>query len=209
MKFDDTIITISREYGSGGRIIGQKLAERLGIPFYDHELITLAAKETGMSEEFLKNTEERANHSLRFSLSYLGNLSYTMPLNDQVFIAQSKIIHDIADKGPCVIVGRCADYVLKDHKHCLNVFVHANLDYRMYRAIKHYDFPEQKTIEKTKEMILKIDKQRETYYNYYTDHVWGKASNYHICLDSSQLHIDGTVDVLMKYVEEFENKREE
>ena len=161
MKFDDTIITISREYGSGGRIIGQKLAERLGIPFYDHELITLAAKETGMSEEFLKNTEERANHSLRFSLSYLGNLSYTMPLNDQVFIAQSKIIHDIADKGPCVIVGRCADYVLKDHKHCLNVFVHANLDYRMYRAIKHYDFPEQKTIEKTKEMILKIDKQRE------------------------------------------------
>ncbi len=208
MKFDDTIITISREYGSGGRIIGQKLAEELGIPFYDNELIKMAAEQTGMSEEFLKHTEERANHGLRFSLSYLGNLSYTMPLNDKVFIAQSQIIKDLADKGPCVIVGRCADYILKDYKHCINVFVHADIDYRLYRALKHYDFPKQKNDAKTKEMILKVDKQRETYYNYYTDQAWGRADNYHISLDSSQLHIQGTVDVLKKYVEKFEEKRE-
>ena len=208
MRFVDTVITISREYGSGGRIIGKKLAEKLGIDFYDHELITMAAEQTGMSEEFLKNTEERANHSIRFSLSYLGNLSYTMPLNDKVFIAQSQIIRSLADKGPCVVVGRCADYILKEHKHCINVFIHADIDYRLYRAIKHYNFPEQKTTEKTKELIYKIDKQRETYYNYYTDQSWGRADNYHICLDSSQLHIDGTVDVLKKYVEEFELKQD-
>ena len=209
MRFDDTIITISREYGSGGRIIGQRLAQELGIAFYDNELITMAASQTGMSEDFLKKTEERANHSLRFSLSYLGNLSYTMPLNDKVFIAQSQIIRELAEKGPCVIVGRCADYVLKEHKHCINVFIHADIDYRMYRAIKHDDFPEQKTPEKTKEMILKIDKQRETYYNYYTDQAWGRADNYHLCLDSTKLHIDGTINVLKNYIDAFEQYCEE
>ena len=126
---NNTIITISRQYGSGGRLIGQKLAERLGIPFYDKELITLAAEESGFAEHLFEKNDRNITNSLLYSLSMYGNTMglYDMPLNDKLFIAQSKTIQSVAEKGPCVIVGRCADYVLRNKPNVLNVFI---ADYR-------------------------------------------------------------------------------
>ena len=198
MRFDDTIITISREYGSGGRIIGQRLAQELGIAFYDNELITMAASQTGMSEDFLKKTEERANHSLRFSLSYLGNLSYTMPLNDKVFIAQSQIIRELAEKGPCVIVGRCADFILGERENVLRLYVHAPFEYCVKKAMEvHASFGE----EEARRYIRRIDKYRRDYYRYFTGRDWNAAENYDLCINSSMLGWDKCVALVKAYLE--------
>ena len=198
MRFDDTIITISREYGSGGRIIGQRLAQELGIAFYDNELITMAASQTGMSEDFLKKTEERANHSLRFSLSYLGNLSYTMPLNDKVFIAQSQIIRELAEKGPCVIVGRCADFILGERENVLRLYVHAPFEYCVKKAMEvHASFDE----EEARRYIRRIDKYRRDYYRYFTGRDWNAAENYDLCINSSMLGWDKCVALVKAYLE--------
>ena len=139
-----TIITIARQYGSGGREIGEKVASKLGIPFYDRELITLAAKQSGMSPEIFEKADEKATNSLLYSLM-MGNYTFgsqvtpmnNLPINDKLFLAQSDIIRDIAEKGPCVIVGRCADYVLRENKNCLHVFIYADHFARMDRIIKN------------------------------------------------------------------------
>ena len=130
------VITISREYGSGGRAIGEKLAKELGIPFYNKELILMAAKESGLSEEYIKKAEQQKSTSFLYGL-YMG--AQQLPMNDQIFLIQSKIIREIAEKGPCVIVGRCADYVLRERKDLLSVFIHAPLSFRAQRAQKVYE----------------------------------------------------------------------
>lgn len=192
------IITISRQYGSGGRFIGKLLAEKMQIPLYDNELITLAAKKSGYSEAIFENVEKTATHSLLYSLSMFGSTAgvYGLPLSDKVFIVQSEIIKKVAAEGPCVIIGRCADFVLKDEKNIVDVFVHSDMEHRIKRAVTYYGIAE----EKAKEMITKTDKRRASYYNYYTGHRWGEANNYEISLNSDRIGIEKCVDILHSYI---------
>lgn len=193
------IITISRQYGSGGRLIGRKLAEELNIPFYDNELITLAAKQSGYSEEVFKSVDEKATNSLLYSLAVYGNLTGSiapMPLNDQLFIIQSNIIRELAQQGSCVIVGRCADYVLDEEPDCINVFVYADMPHRAARAVAEYGLD----AAKAENIIQKTDKKRSTYYTYYSNKRWGQAENYHLCVDSGPIGIEGAMGVISAYV---------
>ena len=157
-----TVITVGREYGSGGRLIAQKAAEALGIPFFDRSIINMAAEETGLSADFIRRTEQQKTSSFLYNL-YMSTQS--LPVNDQVFIAQSEVIRRVAAEGPCIIVGRCADYVLRNQSDvdALNLFIHAP-DLRLYN--------------------LKQDKNRAAYYEHFTDGQWGKAQNYHLAVSS-------------------------
>ncbi|MDD3242490.1 MAG: cytidylate kinase-like family protein [Eubacteriales bacterium] len=193
------VITISRQYGSGGRLIGQKLAQALDIPFYDKELITLAAKKSGYDEEIFKSVDEQASNSLLYTLAMDGNVTSgftNLPLNDQLFMIQSGIIRDLAKQGPCVIVGRCADYVLSEEPDVVNVFIYADLKARMERAVSQYGLPQGKA----EVTLVKTDKRRATYYNYYSGKKWGRAENYHLCLDSGRIGLDASVDVIRTYL---------
>lgn len=199
-----TIITISRQFGSGGREVGKKLAEALGIPFYDKELIEMAAKESGIDEELFEDEEYRTSRGFYL----LGAIGFTlgspitsiseMSLNDRLFLVQSETIENIAEKGPCVIVGRCADYVLQEKYSTINIFIHASMKDRKERAIHSYEVDE-RNIEAS---ITKIDKRRANYYNYYTDRKWGAAENYDIVLNSSKFGIDGCVDIIKQIIGE-------
>ncbi|WP_352400209.1 cytidylate kinase-like family protein [Anaerotignum sp.] len=192
------IITISRQYGSGGRIVGKLLAERLGIPFYDNELITLAAEKTGLSKECFVNAEETSAGNLLLSLTTLTPSidSFGLPLNEKIFLVQSQVIKEVAEKGSCVIVGRSADYVLSDMENCINVFLQADLKDRVKRAITQYGLSE-KNAEAT---VIKTDKRRASYYSYFTGLKWGKAENYDLILNTSRMDLEKIVDVLNKYV---------
>ena len=195
-----SIITISRQYGSGGRFVGKKLAEKLGIPFYDNELISMAAKESGFAESLFENAEKNTTYSLLYSLSMFGTSSggmYGLPLSDKVFLIQSDIIKKVADQGPCVIVGRCADYVLRERSDVIHFFFYSDINKRVERAMKYYGLEEKKA----KEAIEKTDKKRAAYYNYYTGERWGEIKNYHMSLNTDSIGIDSCVDVLAKYVE--------
>lgn len=198
------IITISRQYGSGGREIGAKLAASLGIPFYDNELITRAAKESGYAEAAFHNAETKATNSLLYSIA-MGMSAYGnqeigfshLSLDDQIYLAQSDVIRKVAEEGPCVIVGRCADYVLKEMEHVIHIFVHADLVFRKERAIQmdHLD------PNKAEEIILKTDKRRANYYNYHSGEKWGKATNYHLSINSGYVGIDNAVACIKAYVD--------
>ncbi len=176
------ILTIGREYGSNGRIIGKKVAELLGANFYDSELITMAAKQSGMSRHILDNADEKAANSLMYSLAasagsfggFTGTLN--MPLNDKLFLLQADIIRDIAQKENAVIVGRCSDYVLRENPDTVNVFIYAPYDVRKQTVAERFDI----SLDKSAEMILKKEKQRKNYYNYYTGAKWGSRINYHL-----------------------------
>lgn len=182
------IITISREYGSGGRAIGERLAKELDLPFYNKELIFMAAKESGLSEEFIKKTEQIKSTSFLYGL-YMG--AQQLPMNDQVFLIQSKIIRKIAEEGPCVIVGRCADYILREQKNLLNVFVHAPLECRVQRALEVYEKP----AANIEDYVRKKDKKRAAFYNYFSQNKWGDARHFHLAV-SSQYGIDFAVNVI-------------
>lgn len=199
------IITIGREYGSGGRMIGKKLADQLGISFYNKEIIEMAAQKSGMSEEAFEKVDETAASSLLYSIatgSYMfGNYvapQVELPLNDKLFILESEIIKSIANRESCVIVGRCADYILKDRKDVVNVFIHASKETRKQRVISEYGI----AANKADGYLTKIDKKRNTYYNYYTGEKWGDCTNYHLCLDSSVLSIDGCVNMIKHFIDE-------
>jgi cytidylate kinase len=202
--FMKNIITISRQYGSGGREIGEKLAEKLGIPFYDNKLISLAAKESGFAESAFENVENKATSSLLYSIAMginaYGNrdIGFThLSLDDQIYLAQSDVIRKVAAEGPCVIVGRCADYVLKDFKNVVHIFIWADINYRKDRAINQYHLPAQKADEE----IIKADKRRANYYNYHATGKWGKAENYHLSIRSDFIGIDNSVDCIIRYLE--------
>ena len=198
----NTIITIERQYGSGGHLIGEKLAESLGIPFYDSELIKVAAKESGICEEIFESFDEKPTTSFLYSLvmdpyslGYNSN-SFDLPLDHKVFLAAFDTIKELASKGPCVFVGRCADYALVDFDNCISVYVHAPFEDRIKRIENEYGIPNGKS----KEMLMKKDKQRSSYYNYYSSYKWGDAKSYDLCLNSSYLGIDGSVDLIKKVI---------
>ncbi|MBQ2944611.1 MAG: cytidylate kinase-like family protein [Ruminococcus sp.] len=198
------IITIARQFGSGGREIGKALADSLGIPCYDKELISLAAKESGMDAEVFNNVDERATNSLLYSLS-MGLYSFgnsfssnsDLPVNDRLYILQHQIIKKLADEGPCVIVGRCADYVLKDRDDTLSVFIHADMEYRKKRAIEIHGVAKNRA----EQIVNKTDKVRANYYSFYSGQKWGYAQNYDLCLDSSKLSTDKIVKIIKAYME--------
>lgn len=197
------VITISRQYGSGGREIGEKLAKELGIPFYDNELITRAAKESGFAESAFANAETKATNSLLYSIA-MGMSAYgshemgytSLSLDDRIFIAQSDVIRKLAKEGPCIIVGRCADYILKDLDNVINVFIWADIKYRVMRATTMYDLP----VNKAEDSIQKADKRRANYYNYHANEKWGKAENYHISIRSDYVGIDNAVEIIKSYI---------
>jgi cytidylate kinase len=203
IQVDKVIITIGRQYGSGGRMIGELLAKKLGIPFYDKELISIAAKKSGFDEELFKNADEKPTSSLLFSLAmgtYSVENEFTgfvdIPLNDRLFLIQADIIKDIAKQGSCVIVGRCADYILKDRENCINIFIHASLQDRVERAINEYNIPSQKA----ENIVLKTDKGRASYYSYYANAKWGKVENYSLCINSSSIGIENSAEIIKNFV---------
>ena len=195
------IITIARQYGSAGREIGEKVAAALGIPLYDKELIKEAASKGDLNEEVLKNADEQAANSLLYTLAMgsniLGttmNFGYKMPINDKLFILQSEVIKEYAAKGSCVIIGRCADYVLRDTPGLLRLFIYGDIDHRQARIKERH--PEIKSPQII-DVINKTDKRRASYYNFYTGNKWGKYDNYDIAVNSSTLNVDGAVDVIV------------
>lgn len=194
----NNIITISREYGSGGKEIGRRLADKLEIPYYDKEIITLAAKQSGTSEKlFEQNDEKGATNSLIFSMSVLRDTAAgNFPLSDRLFMVQSQVIHDVADKGPCVIVGRCADYILKERDNLINVFIHAPMADRVKRAVEQYGVSSDKAAAE----VAKTDKHRAAYYDYYSFLKWGQSNHYDLCINSS-VGIDNAVELIAKYIE--------
>lgn len=202
MKETNTIITIGRQFGSGGKEIAELIAKTLDIPMYDKEMLAVAAKDSGICRELFESHDEKPTNSFLYSLvmdtysmGYSPNTYMDMPINHKVFLAQFDAIKKIADQGSCVLVGRCADYALESYSNRLSIFIHASLDARVKRVARIYDL----TDAKAKDMILKADKKRATYYNYYTNKKWGAAESYELCLDSSKLGIQGTVDAIIAY----------
>ena len=176
-----TIITLGREYCTGGRYIAEDVAKALGIKLYDKELITMAAKNSGLSEEAVAASEKRHTHSLLYSLYTMGN---ELPLGDQVFILQSRIIKQLAEEGPCVILGRCGDYVLRERPNVLRTFVYAPLDARIEFAKSRPDAKDMPN-RLWETQLAKHDRARASYYNYYTENRWGEAKNYDLCLNAT------------------------
>lgn len=181
------VITISRQYGSGGRIIARRLSEELGVPFYDKEIIQKVSEQTGLTEQYIRQTEARPTGSFLFDLY---SMTQTMPLPDQVFVAQCKYIQDVA-KHPCVIVGRCADYVLEEHPRCLRVFVQAPLEQRVRRAREEYGVTEGNV----EAFVKQQDRYRASYYSHFVGRKWGDMGNYDLCVNS-RMGIDQAVSAI-------------
>ena len=199
------IITITRQFGSGGREIGKKLAEAYGIPFYDNEIISRAAKDTGFAEAAFERAEDKASNSLLYSIAMGMNVFSSqdvgfsgLSLDDRIFLAQSKVIRNVAKEGPCVIVGRCADYILKNQENVVNLFIRATLDFRIKRAIEVEGSPK----EKSAEMVMKKDKSRANYYKYHSGERWDNVLNYDFAIRSDLCGIDGTVACLKAYLDQ-------
>lgn len=194
----DRVITISREFGSGGRELGVKLAETLGIPFYDKELISMAADEIDISEDaFLHYDEHIPTIQDPLDRHFYTPFSsvYEVPMSDQIFFAQSKVISKLAEKGPCVIVGRCADMVLKDS---VNLFIYAKMKERLARMNSLETGVDPEGMESR---IREVDRKRKDYYQYYTGNEWGKAQNYHLCLESGLVGVEGCLKAVLAYLE--------
>lgn len=193
------VITIGRQCGSGGHTVGKLVAERLGVPFYDKEIIKAVAKRSGISEEAIEQKGEYSTPSFLYNVATRGISAYnlsnrdTMPLADQVNAYQTDYIKEIAEQGSCVIVGRSADYILSDREDTLNVFIYGDLEDRVARVIGEHGV----AAEEAKEHVLARDKKRSKYYKYLTDQVWGLAANYDICLNSSELGIETCVEIIL------------
>ena len=197
------IITIGRQFGSNGRNIGRAVAEKLGVNFYDKELLKLAAEKSGVCEELLQNLDEKPNKSFLYSVvmdpyafaySY-NNSGYNMNISQQAFQATFDTIRSIADRESCVIVGRCSDYILRDNPDLFSVFIYAPLEIRIKTVMERFpDLSENKA----KDQINKEDKARASYYNYYSSKKWGRMESYHLCLDSSRLSVDDAAEVIIR-----------
>ena len=206
------VITIGRQYGSGGREVGRRLAARLEIPYYDKEILSEASKDSGIAEELFEDHDEKPTRSFLYSLvtgvQTHGNPStmyMDMPLNHRIFLAQFDTIRRIASDGPCVIVGRCADYVLRDQENVLNVFIKADKEERIRRIVEYYGADPLKA----EEQLKKADKQRASYYNYYATGSWGHIDNYDLCVDTGALGITGSVDLIAECVRLMDKKAEQ
>jgi cytidylate kinase len=196
---DKFVITISREYGSGGREVGKKLAEALGVGYYDKTLIKLAAEKSGLSEGYIEKSEENVTNSFLFNVGYAASYSgldsityYDTPTNDKMFLGQSAAITELAGAGSCVIIGRCADYVLRNEPSLVRIFIRADKEDRVKRAIEDYDLP----TKKAEQQIRRIDKSRANYYRYYTNRAWGSPDNADLIINSSFTGVDGAVEVI-------------
>ena len=195
------VITVGRQYGSGGREIGTMLAEKLGIAYYDDMLLKEAAKESGLCEDLFRSFDERPK-SFLYSIA-MDPYSFSMNsvtargnIEQQVYLATYETIKKLADKGPCVLIGRCADYALKDRQDVINIFITAPLDSRIERVARRNDI----SLDEAKDRIKKTDKSRASYYNYYSSKDWGEAKSYDLCIDSSLLGIEGTVALLEQMI---------
>ena len=194
------IITIARQYGSGGREIGEKVAELLAIPIYDKQLITDTASKGNLDESVIRKTDETAANSLLYTLAMGSNVvgatmhfGYKMPINDKLFILQAETIKEYAEKGSCVIIGRCSDYVLKDVENVFRLFIYGDLEHRKERvAARHPELKSSQIVD----VINKTDRRRASYYNFYTGNKWGKYDNYDMAINSSTLGIDGTAQMI-------------
>lgn len=204
-----TVITIGRQFGSAGHEIGEKVAKYFNIPFYDKSILTRAAKDSGFCEEMIQNHDERPTSSFLYNLvmdTYsFGNNSSSfvdMPISHKVFLAQFDAIKSFAKEGACVIVGRCADYALADFDNVINLFIYADEEFKcQYLLERDKDI---KTKEEAKDLFTKKDKQRQSYYNYYSSKKWGRAESYDLCINSAKLGVEGTVKFITQYVEDFE-----
>ncbi len=207
----NTIITIGRQYGSGGREIGERIAQHFGIPYYDKELLSRAAKESGFCQEMIENHDERPTNSFLFNLvmdtysfGYNASSFMDMPISHKVFLAQFDVIKKIADESPCVIVGRCADYALSDYKNSLHIFIYGDEECKIKRIMRRNDISEAEA----RDRMIKKDKQRQSYYNYYSSKKWGRADSYDLCLNSSKFGIEGSAELIIQAIADFENVRE-
>jgi len=193
------IITIGREYASGGRDIGKLVSEKLGIPFYNKEILHMAAEKLNMSAEDIKHADETAANSLLYSMSLMSNLSTStaLPINDRIYIEEREVIKTLAQQGPCVIVGRCADNILKDIRDdVLNVFIYADQEARAKRAIEQYG----ESPDSVYHSLRKHDKKRSTYYNLNTGQKWGAKDNYDLCINSSNISIETCAETIIHMV---------
>ena len=190
------IITISREFGSGGRFIGEEVAKKLGIKYYDKEIIGQIAKESGMAPEYIKENAELSPKKGIFAYAFTGRDITGKSVEDMVYEAQRKVILDLAEKGPCVIIGRNTDYILKDRDDVLNVFIHGDMPEKTQRIMNLYNVGEKEAVK----MMADTDKRRMTNYNFYTEQKWGKASNYTLSLNSSQLGYDRCEKIIMECI---------
>ncbi|MDR1731923.1 MAG: cytidylate kinase-like family protein [Synergistaceae bacterium] len=200
---ENLVITISREFGSGGRLIGERLAEKLGFTFYDSRLISLAAGKSGLDPQVFENAEEEARSKFLFNLSIGGYVSTSMfsqvsvPISDQIFFAQSKVIEEIAEQGNCVIIGRCANYILRERPRLFRVFLYGDVKDRCRRIVEDYGMAE----DKVEAQIAQVDKGRKNYYEHYTNEVWGDLKSYDLSLNTSFTGIDVAVKVISAAVQ--------
>lgn len=197
------VITISRQFGSGGHEVGTKLAEKLGIKYYDKELIAMAAKKSGLSEEIFAQADEKAGNSLLYSM-VMGNYPFgsrfsgvgEMPINDQLFVLQSEIIKKAAMEGPCIVIGRCGDYILRDFKNVFKIFIHAKKEVRVDWVVQ----TGLADAKKAPDYISKKDKQRANYYNFYSNKRWDDLGNYDLTLDCSTFTVDQAVNIILEAI---------
>jgi len=190
------IITISREFGSGGRFIGEEVAKKLGIAYYDKNIINDIAEKSGLSPEYVQKNAELSPKKGLFAYAFAGRDITGKSVEDMVYEAQRKVILELAEKEPCVIIGRNADYILKDRDDVLNVFIHGDTPKKIQRITRLYNVEEQKAVK----MMADTDKRRMANYNFYTDQKWGKASNYTLCLNSSKLGYDRCEKIIMECI---------
>ena len=190
------IITISREFGSGGRFIGEEVAKKLGIAYYDKNIINDIAEKSGLSPEYVQKNAELSPKKGLFAYAFAGRDITGKSVEDMVYEAQRKVILELAEKEPCVIIGRNADYILKDRDDVLNVFIHGDTPEKIQRITRLYNVEEQKAVK----MMVDIDKRRMANYNFYTNQKWGKADNYTLCLNSSQLGYDRCEKIIMECI---------
>jgi len=208
----DTVITIGRQFGSGGREIGELIAKHYNIKCYDKELLARVARESGFCEEMIENHDERPTNSFMYNLvmdtysfGYNSSSFVDMPISHKVFLAQFDTIKKIASEGPCVIVGRCADYALSDFPNVVNVFIQADEAAKIKRIRER--FADISTDDKARDMMYKKDKQRQSYYNYYSSKKWGRADSYDLTVNSTKLGIEGTANFIMQFVDDYEKTR--
>ena len=190
------IITISREFGSGGRFIGEEVAKKLGIAYFDKKIINEIAEKSGLSPEYIQENAELSPKKGLFAYAFAGRDVTGKSVEDLVYEAQRKVILELAEKESCVIIGRNADYILKDRDDVLNVFIHGDTPEKIQRITRLYNVEEQKAVK----MMVDIDKRRMANYNFYTDQKWGKASNYTLCLNSSKLGYDRCEKIIMECI---------
>lgn len=199
---DNLIVTVSREFGSGGRQVGKKLAEELGINYYDKVILALASEKSGLPKEYIERIEEQASSSFLFNLSMNAIntpdffYQYDVPASDRAYFAQTAAIKELAEKESCVIVGRCADYILRENKNCLRVFIHASKPTRLTRLVDEYGIAEKEA----KDRLDKMDKGRANYYKHYTGERWGQTDSYDLAINTDVCGIDGAVKVIKTMV---------